>query len=126
MAHGVAVRRGMDVFVIVTTDLVHAYAAVSELISARAVFERIADRNMVTWNVMLNGYVKAGMMGLAEELLSRTPERDVVSWLTIIHGYICSDLISNALKVLIHMLGEVDVGNLPINLNSDFSLRQIS
>jgi hypothetical protein len=60
MAHGVAVRRGLDAFVIVTTNLVHASAAVSELASARALFEGIPDRNIVTWNAMLNGYVKAG------------------------------------------------------------------
>jgi hypothetical protein len=75
------------------------------------VFEGIPERNIVTWNAMLNGYVKAGMMDLAEELLWRTPERDVVSWLTIIDGYIRSDLVSNALKVYIHMLGEVDTND---------------
>jgi hypothetical protein len=36
------------------------------------VFEGIPDRNIVTWNAMLNGYVKARMMDLAEELLWRT------------------------------------------------------
>ncbi|GJN31837.1 hypothetical protein PR202_gb20286 [Eleusine coracana subsp. coracana] len=108
MAHGVAVQRGLDGFVIVNTNLVHAYAAASELTSARVVFEGIPDRSTVTWNAMLNGYVKAGMLDLAEELLWRTPERDVVSWLTVIDGYICDDLISNALKAYIHMLGELD------------------
>jgi hypothetical protein len=39
------------------------------------------------------------------------PERDVVSWLTIIDAYIRSDLVSNALKVYIHMLGEVDTND---------------
>ncbi|TVU20768.1 hypothetical protein EJB05_30364, partial [Eragrostis curvula] len=107
MAHGVAAQLGLDGFVIVATNLVHAYAAASELRSARAMFDGIPDKNPVTWNAMLNGYVKAGMMDMAEELLWRIPERDMVSWSTIIDGYVSADLIWNALKAYTHMIGEV-------------------
>jgi len=55
--------------VIVATGLIHAYAVVSDLCCARAVFDRMLDRNTVTWNAMLNGYVKAGMMEMAAEVL---------------------------------------------------------
>ncbi|KAJ1285410.1 hypothetical protein BS78_03G278200 [Paspalum vaginatum] len=107
MAHGVAVRRGLDGFVIVATNLVHGYAGVSEVHSARAVFDMMPDRNTVTWNAMLNGYVKAGMMEMAVELFWMIPERDEVSWLTVIDGYTRAELILDALKAYIHMLGEV-------------------
>nr|CAB3503655.1 unnamed protein product [Digitaria exilis] len=79
VAHGVALRRGLDVFVIVATNLVHAYAGVSELCSARAVFDQMLDRNTVTWNAMLNGYVKAGVMEMAAEVFWRIPEKDEIS-----------------------------------------------
>ncbi|XP_062211142.1 pentatricopeptide repeat-containing protein At5g19020, mitochondrial-like [Phragmites australis] len=107
MAHGVAVRRGLDGFVIVATNLVHAYAGVSKLGSSRAVFDGMPYRNTVTWNAMLNGYVKAGMMDMAVEVFWRIPQRDVVSWLTMVDGYICADLRLDALKAYVHMMGEV-------------------
>ncbi|OEL23600.1 Pentatricopeptide repeat-containing protein [Dichanthelium oligosanthes] len=108
VVHGLALRRGLDGFVIVATNLVHAYAGLSEFCSAHAVFNRMPDRNTVTWNAMLNGYVKAGMMEMAAEVFWKIPERDEVSWLTMIDGYIRADLISDALKAYVHMVGEVD------------------
>lgn len=108
VAHGVAVRRGLDGFVIVATNLVHAYAAVTQVGSARSVFEWMLDKNTVTWNAMLNGYVKAGMIDMAAEVFGRIPERDVVSWLTMIDGYIRADCISEALRAYVAMVGEVD------------------
>ncbi|KAF8673896.1 hypothetical protein HU200_048343 [Digitaria exilis] len=107
VAHGVALRRGLDVFVIVATNLVHAYAGVSELCSARAVFDQMLDRNTVTWNAMLNGYVKAGVMEMAAEVFWRIPEKDEVSWLTMVDGYIRADLMTDALKAYVYMVGEV-------------------
>jgi len=108
MAHGVALRRGLDRFVIVATNLVHAYALVSALHSARVVFDGMQHRNTVTWNAMLNGYVKAGMMDQAAEVFWRIPERDVVSFFTMIDGYIRADIVSDALKAYIHMVSELD------------------
>ena len=40
--------------VIAATGLIHAYAVVSDLCCACAVFDRMPDRNTVTWNEMLN------------------------------------------------------------------------
>ncbi|KAG2649874.1 hypothetical protein PVAP13_1NG136357 [Panicum virgatum] len=108
MAHGVALRRGLDRFVIVATNLVHAYALVSALHSARVVFDGMQHRNTVTWNAMLNGYVKAGMMDQAAEVFWRIPERDVVSFFTMIDGYIRADIVSDALKAYINMVRELD------------------
>jgi len=108
MAHGVALCRGLDRFVIVATNLVHAYALVSALHSARVVFDGMQHRNTVTWNAMLNGYVKAGMMDQAAEVFWRIPERDVVSFFTMIDGYIRADIVSDALKAYIHMVSELD------------------
>ncbi|KAL6888446.1 hypothetical protein ACP4OV_009472 [Aristida adscensionis] len=108
MGHGVVVRRGLDVFVVVATNLIHAYAAVLELGSARDLFDGMPDRNIVTWNAMVNGYVKAGMMDMAAEVFWRIQERDAISWSTLIDGYIHADSISNALKTYAHMMGEVN------------------
>ncbi|CAL5068611.1 unnamed protein product [Urochloa decumbens] len=107
VAHGFALRMGLDGFVIVATNLVHAYAGVSELHFARAVFDQMPDRNTITWNAMLNGYVKAGMMEKAAEVFWRIPKRDEVSWVTMIDGCIRAGLISDALKAYAHMVGEV-------------------
>ncbi|CAM0876254.1 unnamed protein product [Alopecurus aequalis] len=108
VAHGVTVRRGLDGFLIVATNLVHAYAAASQVCSAREIFEWMPHKNTVTWNAMLNGYVKAGMVRMAAEVFGRIPERDVVSWLTMIEGYIRADCKSETLRAYAGMMAEAD------------------
>ena len=45
------------------------------------------DRDMVSWNTMLDGYAKAGEMDRAFELFERMPQRNIVSWSTMVCGY---------------------------------------
>ncbi|KAJ4707368.1 Pentatricopeptide repeat-containing protein [Melia azedarach] len=45
------------------------------------------DRDTVSWNTILDGYVKGGEMNLAFELFEKMPERNIVSWSTMIWGY---------------------------------------
>jgi pentatricopeptide repeat protein len=51
------------------------------------VFDEMAVRDVVAWNVMVAGYVKAGDLAHARELFDAMPERNVVSWTTVIGGY---------------------------------------
>ncbi|XP_040246819.1 pentatricopeptide repeat-containing protein At5g19020, mitochondrial [Aegilops tauschii subsp. strangulata] len=108
VAHGVTVRRGLDGFLIVATNLVHAYAAASQVCFAREIFEQMPYKNTVTWNAMLNGYLKTGMVHMAAEVFGRIPERDAVSWSTMIDGYIRADCASEALRAYVAMMAEVD------------------
>ncbi|KAK1381591.1 Mitochondrial editing factor 9 [Heracleum sosnowskyi] len=60
----------------------------SRLEDARALFDRTSNRNNVTWNSMLSGYVKGREIVQARKLFDRMPQRDVVSWNTMISGYL--------------------------------------
>ncbi|KAL6548425.1 hypothetical protein OROGR_008846 [Orobanche gracilis] len=86
--HGLVLKLGLDGLVVVSTNLVLLYCASSHLDDARILFDKMAERNVVSWNVMLNGYVKAGLVDLARELFEGIPEKDVVSWGTMVDGYI--------------------------------------
>lgn len=54
---------------------------------ARALFDGLRQRNTVTWNSMMSGYVHAREIAKARRLFDNMPERDVVSWNLIISGY---------------------------------------
>ncbi|OAY55859.1 pentatricopeptide repeat-containing protein At5g19020, mitochondrial [Manihot esculenta] len=86
--HGLVIKMMFDGFVLVSTNLLHMYCICSSLVEARALFDEMPERNMVSWNVMLNGYSKAGCIDLAKELFQRIPYKDVVSWGSIIDGYV--------------------------------------
>ncbi|KAK7278671.1 hypothetical protein RJT34_23706 [Clitoria ternatea] len=60
------------------------------------------DRDLVSWNEMLDGCVKHGKMNnpLAHQLFVKMPEKDLVSWNTMLndgvkHGKMNNSLVSN-------------------------------
>lgn len=57
------------------------------MVSAREVFDRIASRDLVTWNSMIDGYARSGQMDVARRLFDQMPERDLFSWTSLINGY---------------------------------------
>ncbi|XP_062183618.1 pentatricopeptide repeat-containing protein At5g56310-like [Phragmites australis] len=71
----------------VSASLVQVYCACGRVAAARSVFDEMVDRDVVAWNVMMAGYVKAGDLVRARELFDAMPERNVVSWTTVIGAY---------------------------------------
>lgn len=103
LLHGFVMKLGLDMRVIVSTNLVHLYSVCLSLDDARIIFDSMVDRNVVSWNVMLNGYVKGGMVDLARDIFDRIPVKDVVSWGTIIDGYLQVGRLKEALALYCEM-----------------------
>ncbi|GJR56509.1 UDP-glycosyltransferase 83A1-like protein [Tanacetum coccineum] len=72
-----------------------------DCVSARKVFDKMFVRNVYSWNGMINGYVKGGMIRAARGLFERMGmrERDVVTWNTMVVGYECSGMCAEAVKL---------------------------
>ncbi|CAI0382057.1 unnamed protein product [Linum tenue] len=66
---------------------------------AREAFDKMPERNVVSWTAMLRGYVQEGMIGEAERLFSQMPVRNVVSWTVMIGGLIEDGRVDEALKL---------------------------
>ncbi|MBA0739552.1 hypothetical protein Gogos_012813, partial [Gossypium gossypioides] len=108
MLHGLAVKVILDEFVIVSTNLLHMYCVCGSLKDGRDLFNQMLEKNVVSWNVMLNGYAKAGDVELARELFEKIPvkEKDIVSWGTMVDAYVQVDWLSEALTMFCAMLRE--------------------
>ncbi|KAF8379305.1 hypothetical protein HHK36_028738 [Tetracentron sinense] len=87
---------GSDVFL--QNSLVNFYVRCGCLEFARLLFDRMRERDSVSWNSMIDGYVKHGMMHLARELFDSRPmeEKSLISWNSMISGYAQSE---NGLEV---------------------------
>ncbi|PSS11821.1 Pentatricopeptide repeat-containing protein [Actinidia chinensis var. chinensis] len=69
-------------------SLISGYArSGDEFNVAWELFEKMHDRDLVSWNLMVNGCVRCGKMEIARALFDEMPKRDVVSWANMIHGY---------------------------------------
>ncbi|KAG6417881.1 hypothetical protein SASPL_120078 [Salvia splendens] len=53
----------------------------------RKVFDEIRERNVISWNSLLWGYVKCGDLAMALSVFDEMPEKDVVSWTSMVSGY---------------------------------------
>lgn len=49
-------------------------------------FDGFSEKDLVSWNSMLGGYVWCGEMENAQNMFDEMPERDVVSWSIMIDG----------------------------------------
>lgn len=73
-AHGLVVKGGFDYDVFVKTGLVGLYATCGFLDEAHQVFEEITDKNVVSWTVIMTGYIDFGKFKEAIELFRRSLE----------------------------------------------------
>ncbi|KAK1349191.1 Pentatricopeptide repeat-containing protein [Heracleum sosnowskyi] len=70
---------------------------------ARMLFDVSLNRDVVTWNAVLNGYVKCGDVGSAKKLFDEMPERNAVSWSVMINGYVKVGCFKEALEIFNEM-----------------------
>ncbi|XP_057864657.2 pentatricopeptide repeat-containing protein At4g02750 [Cryptomeria japonica] len=85
--HGEIVTSGFQSDVFVGNALVDMYAKCGSLENARYLFDKMPNRNVVSWNAMIAGYVHNGHFEKSLRLFENMPERDDVSWTTMIAGY---------------------------------------
>lgn len=66
-------------------------------------FDRMPERNVVSWNAMITGYAQNRRLDEAFDLFERFPEKDVTSWNTMITGFIHNGDLRRAMKLFNEM-----------------------
>ncbi|XP_073002764.1 pentatricopeptide repeat-containing protein At2g13600-like [Typha latifolia] len=77
--------------------MIAAYCRSGHLNAARDLFDRMPERNAVTWTAMLDGLMKHGCVSDAVELYKRNPFRTVISSTAMISGFVHNELYYEAL-----------------------------
>ncbi|KAG8373077.1 hypothetical protein BUALT_Bualt12G0133200 [Buddleja alternifolia] len=88
MIHGLGVKLGYGSDPFVETALVGMYAACGLISEARFVFDKMSHRDVVTWNIMIDGYCQSrlfdNVLALLEEMKSSNTEPDQRIFTTIL------------------------------------------
>ncbi|KAM0041996.1 putative tetratricopeptide-like helical domain superfamily [Helianthus debilis subsp. tardiflorus] len=79
-------RFGYAPAIFVTNCLIHMYIRCSKIQYAHNLFERMAQRDAISWNAMVFGYTGIRNMGIAKNMLDSMLKRDEVSWNVLISG----------------------------------------
>ncbi|PON94368.1 DYW domain containing protein [Trema orientale] len=72
--HTLVVKSGFEYDVFVKTSLLSLYAKSGYLEHAHKMFDEIPERNVVSWTVMVSGYISAGRFGEAISMFRRSIE----------------------------------------------------
>ncbi|PIN14144.1 hypothetical protein CDL12_13263 [Handroanthus impetiginosus] len=85
--HSEIVKSGVECDVMVGTSLVDLYGRCHDIVSSRKVFDNMPERNAVTWNAMIGGYMRNGNTQLALVLFENMAAKTPVTWIEMIDGY---------------------------------------
>ncbi|XP_071720463.1 pentatricopeptide repeat-containing protein At5g66520-like [Rutidosis leptorrhynchoides] len=86
--HGLIEKLGFRSNLFLENSLVHLYAVCGGFDDARQLFDKMSERDVVTWNIMITQLVKRGNVDDAFRLFNMMPERNVRSWTSMIMGFV--------------------------------------
>lgn len=101
--HAQVYKFGFCDCVYVQTALVDLYSKLGDLDNAQKVFDKMVEKNVVSWNSLLSGHLKTGNLIEARRVFNGMPKKDVISWNSIISGYAKMGNISEALSLFERM-----------------------
>lgn len=102
--HGYGIKLGIEGDVFVSSSLLDLYCKCKKTKEGRLVFDSILEKNVVSWNSMVNGYSLNGQMEEAKKLFENMPIRNSVSWSAIIAGYLECEEFSKVFELFNEML----------------------
>ncbi|TXG49218.1 hypothetical protein EZV62_025093 [Acer yangbiense] len=104
--HGYVMRAGLESFVNISTALIDMYSKCGSVGTARFIFDGMGNRNVVSWNSMIAGYVEGGnpeeAMKFFQKMLDEGVEPTNVTIMEALHA--CAALGDFEWGVFIHKL----------------------
>ncbi|KAK9078250.1 hypothetical protein SSX86_002307 [Deinandra increscens subsp. villosa] len=101
--HGYILDGKIEPNLVLNNALVDAYAACGEMDAALAVFKNMKTTDVISWTVILSGFVNLGKLDLAREFFDQMPVKDSVSWTAMIDGYVKQNKFKEALMLFKNM-----------------------
>ncbi|KAK1258105.1 Pentatricopeptide repeat-containing protein [Acorus gramineus] len=86
--HALVEKLGFRSDLFLSNTVLHMYASCGSLGNARLLFDKMPNRDVVTWNLLMTNLAKAGDLASARSLFDDMPERSVRSWTAMISAYV--------------------------------------
>ncbi|KZV43830.1 pentatricopeptide repeat-containing protein [Dorcoceras hygrometricum] len=130
-SHVHAIKSGFINAIFNTNNLIGWYSEHGLVEAAHKLFDEMSERNVYSWNAIINAYIKSRNLIKARSLFDSCPCKDHVTYNSMISGYARSGRYENeAIELLIQMqcdddAGRIDEFTLTTTLNMIAKLRVI-
>ncbi|XP_051116232.1 pentatricopeptide repeat-containing protein At2g41080 isoform X1 [Andrographis paniculata] len=86
--HSITITGGWSRLRVVSNHLMNAYSKLGQLETARKMFDRMPERNVMSYNILIGGCIQNGKLGAAVEIFHGMGERNSATWNAVIAGLI--------------------------------------
>ncbi|KAJ8616734.1 hypothetical protein MRB53_036106 [Persea americana] len=94
--HARVLKAGLCTDVYIGNTLIHMYASLGYTEQAFCLFDRMIQKDVISWNAIISGCMEQGLMEDARRLFDEMPERNVESWNFMITWCIDCGLVDDA------------------------------
>ncbi|OIT32789.1 PREDICTED: pentatricopeptide repeat-containing protein At5g66520-like [Nicotiana attenuata] len=88
IVHAYIEKLGFQSNLVLLNALLHLYATCGAMADSMLLFDKMPQRDVVSWNIMITQLAKKGDIDEAFELFSQMPERNLRSWTAMITGFV--------------------------------------
>ncbi|XP_059283189.1 pentatricopeptide repeat-containing protein At5g66520-like [Lycium ferocissimum] len=103
IVHGYVEKLGFQSNLVLINALIHLYGSCGAMDDAFQLFDKMPQRDIVSWNIMITQLAKKGDVDGAFELFSRMQERNLRSWTAMITGFVHCGKAKEAIRLFIEM-----------------------
>ncbi|KAF3773590.1 Pentatricopeptide repeat-containing protein [Nymphaea thermarum] len=104
--HGAVVVMGLKLNLIMLNSFIDAYGKCGDLGTSKIVFDRMEERDVISWTSMFSSYAQLNQLEEARQLFERMPVKNEVSWTALITGHSQNDQGEKALELFSEMQKE--------------------
>ncbi|XP_043722887.1 pentatricopeptide repeat-containing protein At2g20540-like [Telopea speciosissima] len=101
--HGHVFKCGLALNSVIENSLIDMYTKCASMSDAHRVFERMMERDPISWNTIISGYARLGQMKTARLIFESMSDKTIISWTTLISGYSRIGCYTDALDVFRQM-----------------------
>lgn len=88
IVHAFVEKLGLQLNLVLQNVILHLYATCGNISDALLAFDKMPQRDVVTWNTMITHLVKRGDIDSAYQMFVQMPERNVRSWTAMVGGFV--------------------------------------
>ncbi|XP_031258294.1 pentatricopeptide repeat-containing protein At5g66520-like [Pistacia vera] len=102
--YGHVIRFGFCSDLFVQNSMISLFMTCGFVSSAGKLFDKMFNRDVVSWNAMIIGYLRSGDLDAALDLFRRMKKRNIFSWNSIITGFVQGGRTKEAVEFFEEML----------------------